>query len=207
MSKENYSNFINNKRQEMILESSIAKAIFKLSWPIMIGNTMQVLYNLADTFWVGKLGAESVAAISVGFPLVFLLISIGGGMTIAGTTLVAQYTGADDQRSTNHVSGQILMFVTILAIIFSIIGLVFNYDILQLMGTPKSIIKDATQYLNIKFGGVTFMFLFFVFSALLRGYGDTKTPMRMMVASTIINIIIDPFLIFGWLFFPKLGVA
>ncbi len=195
------------EKQYLIMQGSIPKAIFKLSWPIMIGNTMQVLYNLADTFWVGKLGAESVAAISVGFPLVFLLISIGGGITLAGTTLVAQYTGANDRRSTNHVSGQILMFVTFLAIIFSIIGVIFNYKILQLMGAPAAIIEEASQYLNIIFGGVTFMFLFFVFSALLRGYGDTKTPMRMMVASTLLNIVIDPFLIFGWLFFPRLGVA
>jgi len=195
------------EKQYLILNGSITKAIFKLSWPIMIGNTMHVFYNLADTFWVGKLGAESVAAISVGFPLVFLLISIGGGITIAGTTLVAQYTGANDRRSTNHVSGQILMFVTFLSIIFSMIGVIFNHKILELMGAPAAIIEEASQYLNIIFGGVTFMFLFFVFSALLRGYGDTKTPMRMMVASTLLNIFIDPFLIFGWSFFPRLGVA
>src|SRR6056297_3543965 len=110
MSDNVLKNNFNNR--EAILNGSITGTLFKLSWPIMVGNTMQVLYNLADTFWVGKLGADAVAAISVGFPLVFLLISIGGGMTIAGTTLVAQYTGAGDRRKTNHVAGQILMFVT-----------------------------------------------------------------------------------------------
>ncbi len=168
---------------------------------------MHVLYNLADTFWVGKLGADAVAAISVGFPLIFLLISIGGGMTIAGTTLVAQYTGAGDKRKTNHVAGQILMFVTFLAIFFSIVGLAFSDEILRLMGAPEDIMEDALAYLNVLFSGVTFMFIFFVFSSLLRGYGDTKTPMKMMVASTLLNIIIDPFLIFGWSVFPELGVA
>ena len=91
--------------REDILNGPITSTIFKLAWPVMIGNTMQVVYNLADTFWLGKLGAEAVAALSIGFPLVFLMISIGAGLTIAGTTLVAQYMGAGDQEMTNKVTG------------------------------------------------------------------------------------------------------
>src|SRR6056297_1832106 len=112
----------NENNREAILNNSIPKTLFKLSWPIMVGNTMQVLYNLADTFWVGKLGADSVAAISVGFPLVFLLISIGGGMTIAGTTLVAQYTGSDNKKMADHVAGQIFSLVIFLSLIFGAAG-------------------------------------------------------------------------------------
>src|SRR6056297_233956 len=188
----------NKDKQEMILEKSIPKAIFTLSWPIMIGNTMQVLYNLADTFWVGKLGADSVAAISVGFPLVFLLISIGNGMTIAGTTLVAQYTGSDNKKMVDHVAGQILTLVIFLSFLFGILGVAFNRKVLNLIGAPPNIINDAEAYLSIILGGVGFMFTFFVFTALLRGVGNTKTPMKMMVFSTVLNIILDPFIIFGW---------
>src|SRR6056297_3980660 len=189
-----------------ILNGPIAGTIFKLAWPVMIGNTMQVVYNLADTFWLGKLGAEAVAALSIGFPLVFLMISIGAGLTIAGTTLVAQYMGPGDQEMTNKVTGQIFIFVGTLSIILAGFGVYFNYDILQLMGAPANIISEATAYLNIIFAGVPFMFAFFIFSALLRGYGDTKTPMKFMVASTLLNIIIDPLLIFGVGFLPQLGV-
>lgn len=192
--------------REAILNDSIPRTLFKLSWPIMVGNTMQVLYNLADTFWVGKMGAESVAAISVGFPLVFLLISIGGGMTIAGTTLVAQYTGSDNQKMVDHVAGQIFTLVIFLSIFFGLIGFIFNRKILNLIGAPANIMEDAVAYLNIIFAGVAFMFIFFVFTALLRGVGDTKTPMKMMVFSTLFNIVLDPFLILGWGFFPQLGV-
>ena len=192
--------------REKILNGSIIKTLFILAWPIMIGNTMQVVYNLADTFWLGKLGAQAVAALSIGFPIVFLLISIGGGITVAGTTLVAQYTGADDEENANLAAGQILIFVTSLAVILSIIGYIFNMNILQLMGAPKDIIYDAEAYLDILFAGIPFMFAFFIFSALLRGYGDTRTPMQMMIGSTLLNILLDPFLIFGWGFFPKLGV-
>jgi putative MATE family efflux protein len=204
MKKLKQKNNLNNR--EAILNDSIPKTLFKLSWPIMVGNTMQVLYNLADTFWVGKLGADSVAAISVGFPLVFLLISIGGGMTVAGTTLVAQYTGSDNKEMADHVAGQIFTLVVFLSLVFGTTGFIFDRTILGWIGAPANIMEDAVAYLDIIFAGVAFMFIFFVFTALLRGVGDTKTPMKMMVFSTIFNIILDPFLILGWGFFPQLGV-
>lgn len=189
-----------------ILNGPIAKNLFKLAWPVMIGNTMQVVYNLADTFWLGKLGAEAVAALSIGFPLIFFMISIGAGLTIAGTTLVAQYMGSGNKKMANKITGQIFTSVTFISIILAILGIQLNGKILQLMGAPENIFADSTAYLNIIFGGIPFMFAFFIFSALLRGYGDTKSPMKMMVFSTILNIIIDPFLIFGIGFIPKLGV-
>lgn len=192
--------------RDAILNDSIPKTLFKLSWPIMVGNTMQVLYNLADTFWVGKLGADHVAAISVGFPLIFLLISIGNGMTIAGTTLVAQYTGSNNKEKSDHVAGQIFSLVIFLSLVFGTAGFIFNRRILGWIGAPANIMDDAVAYLDIIFAGVAFMFVFFVFTALLRGVGDTKTPMKMIVASTIVNIILDPFLILGWGVFPAMGV-
>lgn len=204
MKRQKQNSQLNNR--DAILNDSIPKTLFKLSWPIMVGNTMQVLYNLADTFWVGKLGADSVAAISVGFPLIFLLISIGNGMTIAGTTLVAQYTGSDDKEKSDHVAGQIFILVIFLSVIFGTAGFLFNKKILSWIGAPPAIMADAVAYLDIIFAGVAFMFIFFVFTALLRGVGDTKTPMKMIVASTVLNIVLDPFLILGWGFFPALGV-
>ena len=205
--KDNFKLNTNRKTvAENVLEGSILSTLWKLALPIMIGNSMQVLYNLADTFWLGKVGADAVASLSVGFPIVFLLISIGGGITVAGTTLVSQYKGAGDEERTNRVASQVLIFVMSLSIILSILGVKFNRQLLELIGTPANLLTTAESYLDIIMGGVSFMFLFFIFSALLRGYGDTKTPMRMIVASTILNIILDPFLIFGWGVFPRLEV-
>ncbi|TDX44380.1 putative MATE family efflux protein [Halanaerobium congolense] len=192
--------------REHIINGPIVRTLFKLASPVMIGNTMQVVYNLADTFWLGKLGADSVAALSVGFPLVFLMISIGGGITVAGTTLVAQYMGSDNQKMANKITGQIFVFVMALSLVLATIGVLFNKNILHLMGAPAGILPDASSYLTIIFAGLPFMFSFFIFSALLRGYGDTKTPMKMVVFSAILNIILDPLLIFGVGFIPNLGV-
>src|SRR6056297_1316043 len=192
--------------REEILNGPIIKTIMKLAWPVMVGNTMQVIYNLADTFWLGRLGAEAVAAISIGFPLVFLIVSIGAGITVAGTTLVAQYMGADNHEMTNKVTAQIFLFVLSLSVLLGGIGVLFNKNILIMMGTPSNILADASAYLNIISAGVPFMFMFFIFSALLRGYGDTKTPMKFMIFSSLLNIVLDPFIIFGIGFFPALGV-
>lgn len=194
------------QNRKEILTGSITKTIFKLAWPVMVGNTMQVAYNLADTFWLGKDGANSVAALSVSFPLIFLMISIGGGITVAGTTIVAQYTGQGQSKMANKITGQIFIFVESLSILLALLGYFFNYEALKLIGAPQNIISDAAAYLKIISIGIPFMFAFFIFSALLRGYGDTKTPMKMMIFSTILNILLDPFLIFGLWIFPEMGV-
>ena len=203
--KKNISPKKNSYREE-IINGPITLTLMKLAWPIMITNGMQVLYNIADTFWVGKISAQAVAAISISFPVVFLFISIGAGINISGTTLVAQYTGAGETENADKVATQLLVFIFSLSVILSLTGYLFNKNILNLIGAPEDIIGKATSYLNIFFIGLPFMFLFFVFSALLRGVGDTKTPMKMMIISVLINIVADPFIIFGWSIFPELGV-
>lgn len=195
-----------NSYREEIINGPITLTLMKLAWPIMITNGMQVLYNIADTFWVGKISAQAVAAISISFPVVFLFISMGAGINISGTTLVAQYTGAGDSEKADKVATQLLVFIFSLSVVLSLVGFLYNKTILNLIGAPEDIIGMATSYLNIFFIGLPFMFLFFVFSALLRGVGDTKTPMKMMIISVLINIVADPFIIFGWSIFPKLGV-
>lgn len=195
------------EQDRSILEGSLPRVLLRLAWPVMLGNTIQVIYNLTDTFWLGRLSAEAVAAISISFPIIFFLIAIGGGMTMAGTTLVAQYTGAGDVKGASRISGQLLVVMTGLAILMSISGILFSERLLLFLGSPPEIIQDARDYLNIIFGGILFMFFFFVFSSLLTGWGDTKTPMKLKIFTALLNILIDPFLIFGWWVFPPLGVA
>ncbi len=185
----------------------ILPILLTLSWPIMVGNLLQTAYNLADTIWVGRLGPEAVAALSLSFPIVFFLLSLGMGFTIAGTALVAQYTGAGDQDGVSRVSGQILTFVFIIAVVFAAVGFVLAERLLSIMGAEPEVLPLAVDYLRVLFTGVPFMFFSFLFAALLKGWGDTFTPMLIMVGSTVLNIVLDPFMIFGWWGFPALGVA
>ena len=184
----------------------IAAALFTLAWPIVLSNFLQTIYNLADTFWVGRLGAEAVAAISLGFPVVFLFISLGGGLVIAGTALVAQNVGAGNNLTADFIASQTFGFVGIVSIVLAVAGFFLSESVVHLLGPDPAIIPAAAAYLKVWFVGVPFIFGFFVFQALIRGSGNTVSPMRLMIASTVLNIVLDPFLIFGWGPFPAMGV-
>src|SRR6056297_232778 len=190
-----------------IVEGPIFKSLITLAWPIMLSQLMQTLYNLADTLWLGRVGPEAVAAISISFPIVFMMISVASGLTIAGTALIAQHKGRGNIKKINKIIGQLFSFIVFLSIIISIIGFIFATKIIVLMGAEVEIVGDASAYLRTIFAGIPFMFIFFIFSSILRGIGDTKTPSILMFISVTFNIILDPFFIFGIGFFPQLNVA
>jgi putative MATE family efflux protein len=171
-----------------------------------------VAYNLADTFWVGRLGADAVAALSYAWAIVFLMVSIGGGLTVAGTVLVSQHKGAGDFRRSHHVAGQTVTFVTLISLAFAAVGYVAAPWLLALVGaTPGTAPHTyATDYTRVVFLGVIFMFWFFIFDALLRGWGDTRTSLYLMAGSVALNVVLDPFLVLGFVdnpLFGWLGVA
>ncbi|WP_303657562.1 MATE family efflux transporter [Halorussus caseinilyticus] len=196
--------------EDTITQGGLVRPMFRLAWPIVVIQLLQVTYNIADTFWLGRLSADAVGALSLAFPLIFLLLSIAGGFTTAGSILVAQYTGADSEGSAGTVAGQILSFVTILAAALALLGYVVTEPMLAILpsqsATTAQIIPLAEQYMEVFFLGLPFLFGFFVFSALMRGYGDTRTPMRIMLVSVALNVVLDPLLIFGVGPFPHLGI-
>jgi putative MATE family efflux protein len=184
----------------------IGKSLFFLSLPIVITNLLQVAYNLADTFWLGQYSTEALAAVSLGFPLVFLFISMGMGLTIAGSVLVAQHTGAEETREAQYAASQTVVFSLIAATLLGAVGFYFVRDLLGLFAAEPVVTGLAGDYLAVITLGLPFMFGFFVFISLMRGAGDTVTPMVVMLGTVVLNIALDPFLIFGWGPFPRLGV-
>ncbi|OTE98622.1 MATE family efflux transporter, partial [Halorubrum sp. SD612] len=103
--------------EESITEGSLLRPLFRLAWPIVVIQLLQVTYNIVDTLYLGRLSAEAVGAISLAFPLIFLLIAVAGGFTTAGAILVAQYTGADGDRSAGLVAGQTIFTVSVLSVL------------------------------------------------------------------------------------------
>ncbi|PSP84281.1 MATE family efflux transporter [Halobacteriales archaeon QS_1_68_17] len=194
-------------REEVDLTSGgIAGPLFYLSLPIVVTNLLQTAYNLADTFWLGRYSTEALAAISFGFPLVFLLFALGMGVSVAGSVLVAQHTGADEPREAEFAASQTMTFAVLVSLGLGTLGYLFVEDLLRLLGASPAVLPGATAYMQIVSMGLVFMFGFFVFISLMRGYGDTITPMLVMLGTVILNIVIDPLLIFGWGPFPELGV-
>lgn len=106
-----------NDTNHLFLSGSISKALLKLAVPIILINILQSAYQLTDAFWVGRLGAAQVAAVSVSMPVTFLVIAIGSGLAMAGAILSAQYMGAGQQDKVNHVAAQTVLMVTVTAII------------------------------------------------------------------------------------------
>jgi len=168
---------------------------------------MQTAYNIIDTYWVGRLGEEAVAAVSIAFPVIFLIISFGAGLTIAGTVLIAQHTGRRDQERVDLIAGQTIILLVNVSLVISVVGYALSEPMLRLVGAEPAVLEQGTVYLKILFGGASFLFMFFVFQAILRGWGDTKTPMWVMFWSVLTNSILDPLLIRGIGPFPELGVA
>src|SRR4029079_3964031 len=104
-------------RRQLFLEGPIPRALLTLAGPIILGNVLQTGYQLTDAFWVGRLGAAAVAAVSVSFPVTFLVIALGAGLAMAGATLIAQYMGAGRQDMVNHVAAQTMVMVAISSVI------------------------------------------------------------------------------------------
>lgn len=197
-------------RTNELTEGDLVGPMIALAWPMVVIQLLQVTYNVADTAFLGAVSEDAVGALSLSFPLIFFLISVGGGFTAAGAILVAQYTGAQSGNSADKIAGQTLSFVTILAIGIGIVGYFTTNWMLGLLPadpeTEARIIPLAADYMRIYFLGMPFLFGFFVFVSIMRGYGDTRTPMRIMVISVVLNVILDAILIFGLGPFPRLEI-
>ncbi|MEZ3170115.1 MATE family efflux transporter [Halorubrum sp. RMP-47] len=189
-----------------LTSGSIPKSLFFLSFPIVITNLLQVGYNLADTFWLGRYSTEALAAISLGFPLVYLFISLGLGLTVAGSVLVAQHTGAEESDEAEYAASQTVTFTLLAGAVIGAIGFVFIEELLQVFGAEPVVLSLAVDYMEVISVGLPFLFGFTVFIALMRGAGDTITPMLVMLGTVVLNVALDPLLIFGVGPLPQLGV-
>lgn len=168
------------------------KLILEFAMPMVFGNVFQQLYNVVDSIIIGNyIGKEALAAVGASFPIIFLLISLVIGLGSGFTIIVSQYFGAkkfDQVKRTIDTTYIILFFASIL---IAVIGIVFSGPIFRLTELPKDILPQAQSYLNIYFLGTIFFFGFNGTSAILRGMGDSKTPLFFLIIATISNILLD----------------
>ena len=196
------------KMQKHILSGKITKTLLVLGWPLMLTNAFQMMYSIVDMFWLGNyVGTEAIAATSLAWPLVFFMMSMAIGMSVAGTTLVSQYAGMKNLKEVKKSAGQVFMLLVLFAGILSTIGILITDPILRFMGAPEEVIILSSPYIKIIFSSIPFMFMMMTFASILRGWGDTWTPMIISAISVVINVILDPFLIIGIGPFPALGVT
>lgn len=190
-----------------LTQGSILKGLIALSLPIIGANLLQTGYQLVDAFWVGRLGAEAVAAVSISYPVNFLLISLSSGFAFAGSILVAQYAGAKQPKMVNHVAAQTLSMVVLISIVLSAIAYRLSPNILYALGVQDEIFEDANFFQKTIFIGLVFNFSFIMFQSLLRGIGEVRIPLYINAATLGLNFILDPLFIYGWGPFPAYGVT
>ncbi|SIS06515.1 MATE family efflux transporter [Natronorubrum thiooxidans] len=195
--------------ESSLTEGSLVRPMFKLAWPLVVIQLLQVAYNVGDTFWLGALSPDAVGAVSLAFPLLFLVVAVGAGFTTAGSILLAQHTGAESGEG-GLIAGQTISFLSLIAVALGVVGYFATDPMLAALpadsDTQTAILPLAADYLRIFFLGVPFVFGFFVFAALMRGYGNTRAPMRVMVISVVVNLVLDPLLIFGVGPLPRLEI-
>lgn len=190
-----------------LTEGSAISALIRLAVPIVFANLLQTAYQLIDTFWVGRLGPSAVAAVSLSFPVIFFLISLGLGFAVAGTILVSQYTGRGEPDRVNQVAAQALLGIVAVAIVLAVVGSLCARLLVEFLGAQPNVVPLATQYLRVSFIGLVFLFAYVIFQSLMRGVGDARTPLVIVFGTVVLNFVLDPLFILGLGPVPVWGVA
>ena len=195
-----------DSRRRLFLEGPISRALITLAIPIILGNVLQTGYQLTDAFWVGRLGAAAVAAVSISFPVTFLVIALGSGLAMAGATLSAQYMGAGRQDMVDHVAAQTMVMVTLTSVLLGVLGYALSPYLLELLGVAPDVYAGALGFMRVSFIGIIFVFIYAMFQALMRGVGRTAIPLAIVLGTVMLNFILDPLFIFGAGPVPGFGV-
>lgn len=186
--------------------TSLYRDIWKLAWPVMLGTALHMCFNLVDTFWVSRLGAVLVAIPSLAGSLLWLFISLTEAISIGTVAMIARFEGAGQRNLMSHVIAHSFWLGLAMAVAVGAVVAYFTEPLLALFTDDMAILPQAVNYLYVTVLGLVFIFGITSVSAALHGLGDTRTPMLVMMGANAFNIILDPFLIFGWLGFPALGV-
>ena len=190
-----------------IIEGSLKSSLWNLAVPMMAGAILQDLFSLADLFFVGRLGYVAVAALSISGAILSVIMMAAIGISAGTTALIAHFTGKKDYNSADNVLFQTVIVSIICSAAMLLIGFFGTTGLLRLFGASPEIIPAASEYLKISFIWSIVIFLSIAFNQALRGSGDAIVPLRVLIAANLLNIILDPLLIFGLGFFPAMGVA
>ena len=187
--------------------TEIIKSILVLALPAVIENFFQTILGFVDTLFVSKLGLIEVSAVGVTNAILAIYFAIFMSLGVASNVYVAKSIGAGDKEKASQIGQQSIILAAILGIIFGVISLFFAEPLLNLMGIEKDVLDPALTYFQIVAIPSILISLMFILSSILRGTGDTKSPMKVSVTINLVNIVLDYILIFGFFFIPALGLT
>lgn len=176
------------------------KAVWKLAMPVMLGMAVQTAYSFTDMIFVGMLGSDAVAALTFNIPLGLLSIGITFGLGVGATSAIARLLGAKDKAGADNAASHALLVGALVGLFIPVLGLIFRRELFGVLGVPPNVLLSALLYFNIIAPSFVFSNLNVQFRSILTGEGDTRRPIAFQIGGTLLNLVLDPLLIFtaGW---------
>jgi putative MATE family efflux protein len=193
--------------QQDFTTGNLNRAILLLAIPMILEMVLESLFAVVDVFWVGRLGADAVATVGLTESLLSLVFAVGLGLSLSTTAMVARRIGEKDPSGAAVAGVQAIAMGLAISVLIGVPCLFYAPDLLRLMGASPQIIAVGSGYARIALAGSGAITMLFLNNAIFRGAGDAAVAMRLLWVSNIINLVLDPCLIFGWGPFPKLGVT
>jgi putative MATE family efflux protein len=190
-----------------LIDGPVGKTLIKLTIPMVVGIVGMVAFNLADTFFVSKLGTNELAALSFTFPVVLVINSLALGIGIGASAVISRAIGQGDQHRVKRLTTDSLVLAMFIVTVFVVAGLFTINPVFRILGARGRILDLVKQYMGIWYFGMPFVVVPMVGNNAIRATGDTKTPSAIMLVAVCCNFIMDPLLIFGVGPFPRLGIA
>ncbi len=189
-----------------LTEGSIRKHITGMTIPMIFGILSMVAFNLIDTYFVGQLGADQLAALSFTFPVIMVIFSLVQGIGIGATALISKSIGSNNYEKAARETTDSLFLGVVLASVFVVLGLLTIKPTFRLLGASEQILPYIEDYMRLWYMAILFVVIPFIGNSAIRATGDAKTPSLIMLFAVIINGVLDPLLIFGYGPFPAMGI-
>ncbi|MAX24572.1 MAG: MATE family efflux transporter [Phycisphaeraceae bacterium] len=194
-------------KKAALTEGPIGKTLIKMLLGMLVGHVAMTIFNITDTFFVAQLGTEPLAAMGFTFPIIFTIMSLIFGLGIGTSSVISQAIGKEDFHKAQQLTTHALMLGFVVSIVASLLGLYFCRDIFYLMGARGETLKLTVIYMNIWFMGMPLVAIPMMGNNALRATGDTTTAGLIMGGGSLVNLVLDPIMIFGLFGFPKWGIA
>lgn len=198
---------MNDEKKPRLIEGPVGKTLIRLTIPMIFGMISMVIFNLADTYFVGHLGTTELAALSFTFPVVLVIHSLALGLGIGASAVISRAIGEGNNDQVRRLTTDSLILSLLLVGFFAVLGMLTIKPLFRLLGASEQILPYIRQYMRIWYLGVIFVIVPMVGNNAIRATGDTKTPAIIMMTAAGINFILDPMLIFGIGPFPRLEIA